>query len=347
MKQGMGTEASISSNGAKPQVSVIMPVLNAKPFLQESIGSIIFQSFRQFELIIVDNGSTDGSREYAESFPDERIRVLTESQPGAAHAINTGIAASRADLLAIMDADDVAAKDRLAIQVAYMREHPDTVLLGTRFAFLVGKKVVPVAPPLVHHREIRKALLQSIPAICNGTNMFRAVAAKRVGGHRINGPAHDLDFFLRMSEIGFVHNLSATLYQYRLHESNSTSAEAASMREHQMFAVACAISRDAGLPEPAFADFHREWSARPFPAKLSDLAAYLSVQLYRHAIVQRADGKFLSPGLAVICSAVLNPRQLMWRIKRHLGARRQPAVSEKMTAPNKAVTISESSNSPT
>src|ERR1700686_794636 len=102
----MPIKASEQSNGSGPQVSVIMPMLNARAFLEDSIGSILSQSFRQFEFIIVDNGSTDGSREYAESLSDTRIRILTEPQLGAAHAINTGIAASRAYMLAIMDADD-------------------------------------------------------------------------------------------------------------------------------------------------------------------------------------------------------------------------------------------------
>ena len=97
----------------QPQVSVIMPLLNARPFLADSIGSILAQSFRDFELIVVDNGSSDGSRGYAESLTDSRIRVLAESRRGAAHAINAGIAASRADLLAVMDADDVSQHDKL------------------------------------------------------------------------------------------------------------------------------------------------------------------------------------------------------------------------------------------
>ena len=89
-----------------------------------------------------------------------RVRVLNATQRGAAHAINAGIAAGRADLLAVMDADEYSLPDRLMTQLAYMREHPDTVLLGARFSFLIGKNLVPVAPPLMYHRQIRKALLQ-------------------------------------------------------------------------------------------------------------------------------------------------------------------------------------------
>lgn len=316
----MTTMHSAQSDCSETLVSVIMPMLNARPFLQESIGSILSQSFRHFELLIVDNGSTDGSREYAQSFSDTRIRVLSEPQSGTAHAINTGIAASRADLLAMMDADDISVRDRLMIQFAFMHEHPDTVLLGTRFAFLIGMNLVSVAPPLVHHQQIRKALLQGNVAVCGASAMFRAAAAKTVGGNRLNGPAHDLDFFLRMSEVGIVNNLPATLYHYRQHNASSTALSTAIITEHKMFAIACAKARAAGSPEPAFAEFRREWSTRPRLVKLVDRAHEVSHRLYRSAIAQRANGKLFSAGLTIVCSSLLNPRQVIWRIKRQLSS---------------------------
>ena len=308
------------SNCSVPQVSVIMPMLNARPFLDESIGSILSQSLHDFELIIVDNGSTDGSKEYAESFADSRIRITSEPQPGAAHAINAGIALSKADILAIMDADDISDPDRLSIQHAYMREHPDTVLLGTRFTFLIGRQQVQAAPPLMDHHLIRKALLDGLVPFSQGSTMFRALPAKAVGGHSLNGPAHDFDFFLRMSEIGIVHNLATPLYQYRLHNTASTVFSTDIITEHKTFSVACARARAAGNPEPDFADFHRQWRIRPRLARVADRARDISARIYRNAILQRASGKLVSPGLGVVCSALLNPRAAMWRIKRQLGS---------------------------
>ena len=297
-----------------------MPMLNARPFLNESIGSILSQSFRQFELIIVDNGSTDGSREYAESFSDSRIRILSEPRPGAAHAINAGIAASQADILAIMDADDISDPDRLSLQHAYMLEHPDSVLLGTRFTFLIGRQQVQAAPPLMDHQLIRRALLDGLVPFSQGSTMFRAAPARAVGGHSLNGPAHDFDFFLRMSEIGIVHNLAAALYHYRLHNTASTVFSTNIIMEHKTFSVACALARAAGTAEPDFADFQRQWRSRPRLVRLADRARDISARIYRNAILQRASGKLVSPGLGVVCSALLNPRAAMWRIKRHLGS---------------------------
>jgi glycosyltransferase involved in cell wall biosynthesis len=305
-------------NGSKPKVSVIMPVLNARAFLGDSIQSILAQSLSQFELIVVDNGSTDGSREFAQSFSDPRVRVLVEPQRGAAHATNVGIAASRADLLAIMDADDVSLQDRLKIQATFMDEHPDCVLLGTRFSFLVGKNLVSVAPPIMRHRQIRKALLQGHAVFANGSTMFRAAPARMIGGHCLNGPAHDFDFFLRMSEIGMVHNLPNTLYYYRLHDGASTAKRDSFLREQTMFSVACAMARAAGLSEPPITEFRREWSRRSRGARITDQAREVSLRLYRDGVIQRANRKLVSAGLALMASAVLNPRKVIYRVKRQL-----------------------------
>jgi glycosyltransferase involved in cell wall biosynthesis len=312
----MNVEDAGPTNVSVPKVSVIMPMLNARAFLEGSISSILCQSLADFELIVVDNGSTDGSKEYAQSIRDPRIRVISEPQRGTAHATNAGIGLSRADLVAVMDADDVSAPDRLRVQLAYMQTHPECVLLGTRFSFLVGTIIVPVAPPLMYHAEIRKALLGGNAAFSNGSTMFRAAAAKRVGGHRLNGPGHDFDFFLRMSEVGIVHNLHETLYYYRLHGGASTAAPNPLMREQIMFSIACAAARATGLPERTFADFRREWSIRSLREKLTDRAADVSSALYRGGVIQRANRKVVFAALAVIGSAVLNPRKVVYRFRR-------------------------------
>src|SRR5689334_14669061 len=108
-----------------PRVSVIMPMYNALPFVKEAIGSILDQSFQDFELLIVDNGSTDGSLQYAMSLSDQRVQVLSESEHGAGRALTAGIFAGRGEFLAVMDADDIAHPDRLRTQVEFLHSHPE------------------------------------------------------------------------------------------------------------------------------------------------------------------------------------------------------------------------------
>src|SRR6478672_11907562 len=111
---------------ATPTLSVLMPVYNGARYLAEAVESILGQTFRDFELIIVNDGSTDGSekilRRYAEQ--DGRIKLISRPNTGIVGALNDAIAASKCELMARMDADDVAMPDRFEKQLAYMRDHP-------------------------------------------------------------------------------------------------------------------------------------------------------------------------------------------------------------------------------
>jgi glycosyltransferase involved in cell wall biosynthesis len=302
-----------------PGVSVILRVYNALPFLGEAIDSILRQSYRNFELLIVDNGSTDGSLEYARSVRDDRVSLIIEPRRGPAAATNAGIAGSSADLIAIMDADDVVPPQRLQTQFEFMQAHPDIVLSGTRFAFLVGSQLVHVPPQPREHAEIRRALLQGLPVIHNGSSMFRADAARRVGGHRVEGPGHDLDFFLRMSEVGKVYNLSELLLYYRLHDQETSLSSNPRLACSQAFAVACAKARMDRLAEPDQEAFDRLWNTRPLLLRLSDYAKRRSHGMYKRAIMKRAQKKHFSSAASLIFSAALSPGKVIWRVKRNLG----------------------------
>ncbi|MEA2735824.1 MAG: hypothetical protein QOE14_2275, partial [Humisphaera sp.] len=117
-----------------PAVSVLMPVYNAARYLAEAVESILAQTFRDFEFVIVDDGSTDRSPamldEYAKR--DSRIRIIRRPNTGIVGALNDAIAESKAALIARMDADDVSLPDRLEKQVAYLRDHAECVALGSR-----------------------------------------------------------------------------------------------------------------------------------------------------------------------------------------------------------------------
>ena len=156
-----------------PQVSVIMPMYNAMPFVEEAIGSILGQTFHDFELLVVDNGSTDGSAQYVSSIADRRVRVLAEGERGSGRALTNGIFAARGEFLAVMDADDIAHPDRLRIEVEFLQAHPDIVLVGSRFAFLVGTTIVPAPPQPKEHHDIKRALMAGRPVICNSSSIDR------------------------------------------------------------------------------------------------------------------------------------------------------------------------------
>ena len=198
-----------------------MPVYNGQPYLAEAIESVLRQSFRDFEFVIVDDGSTDDSPTVLQQFADadERLRVLTRGNSGIVNALNEGVAAARGSYIARMDADDIALPDRLQKQLAYMQRSPDCVAVGSAMLNIdpQGRPIAVQRYPQSHD-EIQRQLLRGIGGISHPTSMIRAEAMQQVGGYRLKYQwVEDKDLWLRLTEIGRLSNLEDVLLQYRLH----------------------------------------------------------------------------------------------------------------------------------
>jgi glycosyltransferase involved in cell wall biosynthesis len=131
-----------------PKISVILPVYNAQSYLRESIDSILNQSFQDFELIMINDGSTDSSLSIMESYTDQRIRIINQTNAGLPVSLNRAIAQAQGQYLARQDADDICLPERLAKQFAYLDTHPQCALLGTWAQILVEN--VPTDRSLSH-----------------------------------------------------------------------------------------------------------------------------------------------------------------------------------------------------
>lgn len=205
-----------------PAVSVVMPVHNARPYLEESIGSILGQTLRDFELVIVENGSTDGSdaalRDFAEREP--QIRLFQRARRlGSAAASNLAISHARAAVIARMDADDVSHPLRLEHQLEVFERHRDAALVGTLFDWLdaAGRRV------RVGDRS--RLIPRSTEApFAHGGCAFRRQAFEEVRGYREDwGHRADLDFLQRLGEVGRVFVLPLALYSVRFHAGSMTA----------------------------------------------------------------------------------------------------------------------------
>jgi glycosyltransferase involved in cell wall biosynthesis len=206
-----------------PAVSVILPVYNGGRYLRESVDSILAQTFTDFELIAVDDGSTDNSLRILNDLArnDDRMRVVTRPNTGVSGAANDGIAAARGRFLARMDADDIAMPTRLE---KHLLAHPEVVLLGTRVLL-----IDPYGSPLhegdqqLEHEAIEREMLSGVGwAVAQPTSMIPAAALKIAGAYRGDRvPSEDLDLFLRLAEIGRLANLPEVLLQYRQHPQSA------------------------------------------------------------------------------------------------------------------------------
>ncbi|MCO5063260.1 MAG: glycosyltransferase [Rhizobiaceae bacterium] len=196
-----------------------MPAYNAEKFIEESIRSILNQTFSDFELIVVDDGSVDSTGNIATSISDPRLRYFRlDKNGGTAAAFNFGYSVSNGEYVANMDADDVAFPDRLARQFEFMNEHKHVAVLGGNMEFIGERTGLGPAP--LHDSYIKAQLLPGCRNIYNPTVIFRRLFLDH---HRLIcdpglGGAFDWGFFAEiMRRGGNLANLQHPLVEYRIH----------------------------------------------------------------------------------------------------------------------------------
>jgi glycosyltransferase involved in cell wall biosynthesis len=197
-----------------PKVTVLMPVYNAERFLREAIDSILIQSFEDFEFVIIDDGSTDRSKEIIRSYVDPRIRFFeNDSNIGISETLNKGIQLAGCDLIARMDADDVSYPHRLRKQVEYMKAHPDCALLST------WARVVSEDKRFVRLERYRSEFyFYNLTFECymyHPTVMFRKQPVLAVGMYSMRY-SEDYDLFWKVSIAFEIGNIAEPLLDYRL-----------------------------------------------------------------------------------------------------------------------------------
>lgn len=208
-----------------PKVSVVMPVYNRAAQVRVAIESLLEQTYRDFELILVDDGSTDDSSKVMESYAarDSRLRLLTlpaKGNQGLARALGT--TAARGEYLAVMDSDDVAYPERLEKQVAYMDTHPAITLAGSNAQKVIGEKRIQMQMPS-QDGELKARLLLVDAAFVHPTVIMRRDFLIQ---HNLNYSAErrsDDDYYLynRLMQAGACFaNMPDTLLDYHRHAGN-------------------------------------------------------------------------------------------------------------------------------
>ena len=308
-------------------VSVVMAVHNGLPYLPQAIDSILRQTYRELRLIVVDDGSTDASATYLAGVQDPRLKVVRlPRRSGQGAARNVGLGRCRSDYVALMDADDLSAPDRLERQVRFLERQPSIGLAGTRVEYLGESGKSGFAPPLaLEHDQIRADLLAGRNALVNATLMFRATIIRALGGYRVDATGEDHDLFLRATEMTRAANLPEVLYLYRLRGESSSVREARALRLRTAHACENARRRAAGLDESAFDDFVRR-QERSRVRRLLGALDELSAVHYRRALAEILDGR-RADYLRLAAAAVVSPGRLLQRLDRRLRAARPPAGS--------------------
>ena len=207
-------------------VTVLMPVYNAQAFLRPAIESILAQSFSDFEFLVINDGSTDTSRDIIASYPDPRIRLVDNPHNlGLTHTLNRGLEMAQGDLIARQDADDVSHTRRLELQLRYLERHPEVALLGTQGCKIdrIGRSTGAMDRPQ-EHLSIRWHHLFDNAFLHTSVVFRRDLIWGRLRGYRPYDHCEDYELWSRVMSAYPVANLPDRLVERRVHPESVIGA---------------------------------------------------------------------------------------------------------------------------
>lgn len=239
-------------NFCEPKISVVMPVYNGEAYIQDALNSVLAQTLTDFELIVVNDGSTDDTLSIVQSYDDPRIRVLSHQvNRGIAFSRNEGVDAANGQYIAMLDSDDVAIPNRLEVQAAFLDEHWDVGIVGSWvevvgedgfssgdiWRFETSSDRLPVA--LLFHN-----------CFAQSSVMMRRDLLGKSPYRQAYPPAEDYDLWTQLATVTRLANIPRPLVQYRYH-SEGTSRKKAAITEESASKIIVTQLESLGL-KPEF-----------------------------------------------------------------------------------------------
>lgn len=236
-------------------VTVIIPILNAMPYLSEALASLEAQSFRDFEVCFWDNGSTDGSVEEARRWIPSRLkgRVVTGNPLPLHECLAAMVQEAKTEFVARMDGDDICFPERFHLQLEAMRSDANLGIAGGQCPMIdsAGKLIRKSHPgPLAHEDIVTEMMFRS--ALTHPALMFRREAVLKAGNYLIPKPVEDLDLYLRMARFCRFRNLSDEVLRYRIHPQSICQSDLEGQQKQMVDVVARSSVINYGIPERVY-----------------------------------------------------------------------------------------------
>ncbi|MFC5711771.1 glycosyltransferase family 2 protein [Thalassorhabdus alkalitolerans] len=216
-------------------ISVVMAVYNEETYVAEAVSSILNQTYKNFEFIIVNDGSTDNTKSILEQYKDSRIKILElPKNIGVANARNIGVKNAIGDWIAVQDADDVSLPNRLEECASFIKEHPRISAVSSLIECIPGSS--PLTAEKIEFEEniynrfdtgekVKDALYYGCP-ICHGSAIFSKAVFEKVGGYNLSYKiGHDYDLWIQLSKILPIEKLPKKLYQFRFNENSVSRSD--------------------------------------------------------------------------------------------------------------------------
>ena len=308
-----------------PRVSVVMPIYNGAAYLAESIETVLAQTMPDFELILVDDGSTDATPEIIARYAarDARIVPLAKANSGISDTLNQGLAAARAEWIARLDSDDLMLPERLARQLAFVEADPELVAAGSYYELVdtAGRSRGSRMPLPRTRAELAGFLAAREPlSFLHPSMIYRRSAAIELGGYeKAAEPAEDVALFSRMLATGAPILIQPeVLLRYRVHPDAVSSRNATRQFMsvcwiyHNFYAV-----RD-GLPPLGYDAYLDHIRRRPLKERLALRIKLLSDGLYRRSATARVGGRRTAALAYLAAASALRPAKAIRRALRSL-----------------------------
>jgi glycosyltransferase involved in cell wall biosynthesis len=307
-----------------------MPTYNAKAFLEEAITSVLRQTWTDFELIVIDDGSTDGSLALAESLAktDSRIKVFKQANAGTAPTLNRGIELASSEWVFIMHSDDLMHANRLERQLAFLHDHPELAVASSlvRHIDKEGRVIGQDNSTLFTHEEVNKKVQQTdLIGFNHPAVALRKSVVQSVGGYRQQfWPAEDIDLWNRLVEHG--HKILVQpeiLLDYRIHGKSASISRAHLIRKKVRWLKDSMLRRRRNEPEltwEQFLAFHRKSS---FLQRTNEARRDFARIFYKAAVGHFADKRYLQTVGNATLAILLRPGVILsevitkskWRLK--------------------------------
>lgn len=199
-----------------PKISVILPVYNSELYIKETLDSVLEQTYSDFELIIIDDCSTDATVSIIKNFSDNRIKLHEkEKNSGYTNSLNFGFSIAQGEYIARIDGDDICMPERFAKQVHFLEKNPSIILCGTAIKF-IGSSSGNLFYPQTHE-EIKISLFSFSPTFAHPTIMGKKAIFEKHNYNKNYEPAEDYELWTRLVAQGKVANLNEILLEYRVH----------------------------------------------------------------------------------------------------------------------------------
>ncbi len=293
------------------RLTILMPVRNGARFLPASLKSIRDQSFKDWRLVVIDDGSTDASAEIvrAHHTQDPRVELWDFRHKGFAHALNQALQITRTQLVARMDCDDIMLPDRLDKQFCFMQSNPDLCVAGSYVYYIneLGKRVGQGTSALTTNSAVEACLKSGdLVGFHHSTAIFQREAVVNVGGYRTDAwPVEDVALWTHLAEHGqHIRIQPEYLLEYRIHRSGSRTLE----RLERVEWLKSNRSRGMkGLADFSWEQYRKQIAEYSLFGKLTYYRKLLAKCCYKNAASDFANGHIIHAAALLFTSSILKP----------------------------------------